>query len=846
MDDPNGNGLPNWWELEYFGNTDESATNLDFDGNTLLSDYQNNLDPDVIQFSLAATNNYVATSNSQLGLNISCGIPGSVAISVDDTNYLNDADWHDYTGTNLNVNLGTTQGWHNIWVGLKGFATNATVTWQWERLKLDLTPPQIVITNPVSGTLTQPLLELQGYSPEALSSISYDLTNALGLVTNQQIVILDQAYSTNTWEFTTNSFQGFDIPLTNGLNTITIHASDLAGNTTVTNFNFIVDYSSKTNPPTVQICWPPNGIPVCGNVFTLRGQVADPTVTTTLQFVDTNGLTNTLFGEMERNGRFWLENLPLNSGTNLFTLTVADVASNVWTTNLSVVQSPMTLTMNPVSDNSQLWQSNIDISGLISDPTASILVNGVEGTNNGDGTWSANDVPVSPGGVAIFDINATSLDGNEQADNASTDKPMRLYIGHYQMSVDGDYVNTNGDVYETSHTDLEWTDGTGGEQNDLDTVDGVTLGSDQIQWPATGDGSGSDYFASEGWSVVSNVPPPTSGVDWPMLVEESGTLQFAAGTPPWYKYKYTGQAQMKLQTGGKADVSRQNLWQLSATATAQSFQPGNNPVDGYNLISQGVPSQNITIHGKALGSDGNLWTTLPDSDQPIDVTPTVSGVGYYSFGENAQKYTMDITANGIDLSTNDPTNCVGELVDFAPLWSPSVPPAVEIVSLWNLPQTYVNNPYEYSPTCTSYNINPNLLFNYTTACWFINGLGGNVNLAESLTFANGQQAEVTAKGKISIYTPTFQNPLNLIDQGKVALYPGQGIATGHTVFGLQPPSGNSVSYSDNVRSTFPGTAQLTQLLIGQASGTVYTFNTEGLSYLDKAEPYPYEGPAHTA
>ena len=46
LDDPQGNGLPNWWELEYFGNLNQSATN-DYagDGYSDLAKYLNGLNP---------------------------------------------------------------------------------------------------------------------------------------------------------------------------------------------------------------------------------------------------------------------------------------------------------------------------------------------------------------------------------------------------------------------------------------------------------------------------------------------------------------------------------------------------------------------------------------------------------------------------------------------------------------------------------------------------------------------------------------------------------------------------------------------------------------------------------
>jgi hypothetical protein len=47
-----------------------------------------------------------------------------------------------------------------------------------------------------------------------------------------------------------NYFECLDVPLKNGLNVITIHATDLAGNTTTTHFNFTLDYlSPRFRPP---------------------------------------------------------------------------------------------------------------------------------------------------------------------------------------------------------------------------------------------------------------------------------------------------------------------------------------------------------------------------------------------------------------------------------------------------------------------------------------------------------------------------------------------------------------------------------------------------------------------
>ena len=74
-------------------------------------------------------------------------------------------------------------------------------------MKLDLTAPQLVITGPTSGTVTVPLLQVTGYSREALSRLSYAISNEAGSATGLQAVITVQLESTNTAKFTTNYFQ---------------------------------------------------------------------------------------------------------------------------------------------------------------------------------------------------------------------------------------------------------------------------------------------------------------------------------------------------------------------------------------------------------------------------------------------------------------------------------------------------------------------------------------------------------------------------------------------------------------------------------------------------------------
>jgi hypothetical protein len=104
---------------------------------------------------------------------------------MDNTNFAA-ATWTRYTSSNITAYLGTNEGWHTVWVGLCEMPGTMQPKWNYVTLDLDLTPPTLMITNPASGsTVSVPVIQLMGFCPEPLSSITYDLTNAAGLVTNQ-------------------------------------------------------------------------------------------------------------------------------------------------------------------------------------------------------------------------------------------------------------------------------------------------------------------------------------------------------------------------------------------------------------------------------------------------------------------------------------------------------------------------------------------------------------------------------------------------------------------------------------------------------------------------------------
>src|SRR5438874_2535865 len=127
--------------------------------------------------------------------------------------------------------------------------------------------------------------------------------------------------------------------MASGPNILTIHATNLAGNPTTTNFVFSLDYSGDTTPPALNLVWPLDGASIAGNSFTLQAHVDDPEATVVVSVLDPGGNTTTVSGSVQRNGNVWVSNVPLAAGNNTVSVTATDAAGNATTTSIAVSQS---------------------------------------------------------------------------------------------------------------------------------------------------------------------------------------------------------------------------------------------------------------------------------------------------------------------------------------------------------------------------------------------------------------------------------------------------------------------------------------------------------------------------
>jgi len=490
--------------------------------------------------------------------------------------------------------------------------------------------------------------------------------------------------------------------------------------------------------PVLTLLWPLDGMKLSGDMFTVNGVVDDPTATITVALVDTNGATNLYSGLVERDGTFWVEDLPLSTGTSLLSLVATDAWGNTTTTNISVLKSEITITVNPVPED-QLWNETVSVSGTISDPSYSVWVNGVAATVRGDGTWTADQVPVNHGRTARFTVTAypegtgpAGGGGGAIPPSSSTtehtffvDKPDRFpYVARYEENVawDGygydeyDYFYFGAvqwwEVDEKSKRSHCWADGQGGNGNSSDYFfydsDGGIISSYQcqrsMQWPAsywpelrngtqdcTGDCSGESGAIGPpyvGWEHCGvSYRNTDEGMYW---CEVGGFFHWGRSES---KHRRNAQTIMKLYTGGKAIAGRKSLWVITASADEILDRPAWRP--HADSAKRRIEPQDIVIDGKHVGTDGLLYVAWPEGVTK-DVTPRVDGIEFYTFNVGANKHRPVILANGYVLNPDrvhpGARYCVGQKIVFTLQFCPGLPSSSvqKEKHTWYLPPKYVN------------------------------------------------------------------------------------------------------------------------------------------------------------
>ncbi len=646
----NGNTTPDWWFWNFFDTTDLSDTNLDSQGNMLLSDYQNNVDPNIIQFSLHFTNTYLNTPTACGSVTIVAGSPLYEAKLVNDTN-IADAVWGPYTSTNITVPLNSGDGLYVVRVGLRGLSPDAAQTWLGISLTLKTVAPAFIITNPISSTVSQTMIQLQGLVDESLSKLTFDVSNALGAITNQQGCWQSVFFDTNRFQFTTNTFQCCDIKLTNGVNTITLRAMDLAGNIVTTNLNYTLSYAGVTNAPTLSIIWPHPNTPIGDSNVTIQAQVDDATANVTATVNN-----NTVQGLVERSGLVWLQNVPLSGGTNVVTIIATNAAGNVNTTNLTVVQSPVTLTINPI-DNNQLNQPLVTVTGTVS-PGQNVWVNGQQANVDDSGNWMVN-VPVSPTGTAELNAQAgTDPDSPLAVQSRSQPQPAMVELASYVSSYQAAWTGVNcGDGQYNDF--FYWSPISGGTRSG----NGYLINQGEDDWS----GSWNDPISSGEGAFFAFAKNGSAEVTFNNVGPYFNILMGAYGT-----YEYQMRSELMIEPSGQQAAGGTSLYLVSASALAFSNPSGINapsagdvPVAPENLKLNGQVSVNSGITN-ADGSVSGLGLVSGPSGAPLPLVVSAPASLYSFNGKLETNVNLQIidAATGTNLTAQTNTVIVGQQMNL--------------------------------------------------------------------------------------------------------------------------------------------------------------------------------------
>ena len=830
--DSNGDGIPDWWIWKYFGDLSGNATNLDSQGHTLLYDYTNGFDPNVILFDLSTSNRYVNTLSVPLQINLDGGNPSYLAVLMNDTN-LADANWQPFTGTNLTVNLGPADGVYSVRVGLRGLPVDASQTWQPMDLTLDTQPPVIIVTNPVLSVISQPMIQLQGYVLDSLGQMSYDLSNAAGVWTGQPGFVTGQGFDTNLFAFTTNFFQCYDVMLTNGVNTIILHATDLAGNTATTNISVTLDYSGDTTAPVLTVTWPQDGTAVSGSSFTFAGQVDDATARVTATIVDANGDTNTVEGLVERDGTVWAANLPLAAGTNWLTITAQDAAGNLSSTNLAVVQSGVMVTIQPLTSD-QLNQSSVIVYGTVSDATVEVYVNGVQaGVDPDTGDWEADYVPVSPSGAALLDVEiypAPSGGGggsgpimmsvNDLPEDPAAigsqrvsqpQAPMVQVVGYSknEFGTGFQHIDASRTLYSEVLQTVNWVDGVGGMYHKhthsmyyfWDGYIGPPFDADTVQ-----------QLSAE---MPNNLIFMENGT-------ENATMEYGTDNQTVY-------AQTALKTGKPTGPGQTNLYLVKVLvldANLHVVDPARVRVPGWTL----TPSADDPDFGNFL-----VWAP---GGATIGMTPQ-AGVSFDWFGFLVNNVTLQIIdANaGVDLTDQTNTVIVGQQINLRCQLSATMTNVTLTNFQWTVPGFAISN-YVVAADSSSAMVVTNFPLNNSNVVFY--WVDGATNRVVQCS-ATVQGKTVTAQAAFNVLRPT----------AKVTT---QTTSVGIDTF-LTPPrlgfydvntytDGITFSNTMTIPSGFSGTNEWVQIVLNpyrarQDTNSVWWVLTENgaAPYLDTSYPY---------
>ncbi len=271
------------------------------------------------------------------------------------------------------VNL--TEGSNTITVVAKDANNNQTVGSR--TVVRDSSPPTLTVSQPGNGSITN-------QSSITVSGTVSDATSIILKINGTVISVNAQG-----------AFSG-SVPLNEGLNTITVTATDAAGNS----ISVVRAIRKDGTPPALTVTQPAEGMITNSALVTVSGSVGDSTTVTLL----ING-THVTVGA---NGSYTTQ-VPLSEGQNTISVSVTDAAGNTTTLSRHVIKDtvPPSLTLSNPVNGTVTNQTSISVEGMTSDSTTV--------------TVKVNGISVSVGSEGAFSTNVALVEGNNVITVAATD-----------------------------------------------------------------------------------------------------------------------------------------------------------------------------------------------------------------------------------------------------------------------------------------------------------------------------------------------------------------------------------------------------------------------------------------
>jgi hypothetical protein len=353
--------------------------------------------------------------------------------------------------------------------------------------------------------------------------------------------------------------------------------------------------------------------------------------------------------------------------------------------------------------------------GTVSDPTCAIWVNGVQATNNGDGTWTANSlnltintlvvqaraIPTTDnggsgtgGGSSSGGIGGTSEDQGNPSSTSGTDAEMELAWPEAQIYTKSAHYNDWDNGYDWTGTiqlyfgAADWSTTGGGTAagKSWDAAGNPTLNMLYTyppgEWAALRTVTITDFLANTNMTFLDLLGYGSGGETGDLVYDYPNSTIFVN----WHDH-----TQAEMLTGGEPGSTATALYIFSGGAQAMTV-----PADVYGYPEPILPPESISVGALGnLDTNGMLVVALPDRT-PVDVTPTVSGVRYYSVYLNDGRHNLySQTVATTPTNRDRGTLGVGEQVNLG------FQPALPVYGYWSCSTGSVSQAYYYSTVFTA-------------------------------------------------------------------------------------------------------------------------------------------------